>query len=349
MLRKSLKKFSSKLSWNLSTSKRQVIEFSATRICPVGCKYCPQPLLSKATNKNLNSKNLNFLSFQKYLRNISNNNLKIMWTGYSEPLLNKEFPEMVNYAFNLGIEQEISTTLTGQERCIDFLCETSAFKKIMLHLPDNNSLMENGFLKVDAIYLKRLKKVLGIFNKKNHPIIKLICFGEDYHPDIKAIIDEKKYSDKLGSNKARKYLGSRSGAINALLPGIIAGKIGSFFISGTRKPVSNFSSFLIKYISPKTNIFYCAYKRLNQPVILGDGKMNICCNDYSLRGIIGDISKKSLSDIYDDWYSSKSNDFIKGKLEPCIDCEYYRVIRLNDIFEFYLKILKKYLKKILHS
>lgn len=347
MLGKILKKISSKLSWDLSTSNRQVIEFSATRICPVGCKYCPQSLLKKATNKNVNSKNLDFISFQKYLSNISIDNLKIMWTGYSEPLLNKEFPEMVNYAFNQGIEQEISTTLTGQERGIDFLCETSAFSKIMLHLPDNNSLMENGFLKVDEIYIKRLQKVLRIFNRKNHPVIKLICFGEDYHPDIKAIIGDEKYADKLGSNKARKYLGSRSGAINSLLPGIISGKIGSFFISGTRKPVSDFSAFMIKHFSPKTNIFYCAYKRLNQPVILGDGKMNICCNDYSLRGIIGDLSNKNLTDIYDDWYSSKSNDFIEGKLEPCMDCEYYRVIRFNDIVAYYLKIIKKYIKKFL--
>ena len=50
----------------------------------------------------------------------------------------------------------------------------------IFHLPDNNSLMENGYLKVDEIYIKRLQKVLRIFNKKNHPIIKLICFGEDY-------------------------------------------------------------------------------------------------------------------------------------------------------------------------
>ena len=348
MIKKIFKKFVYKLVWDFSTTKNQTIEFSSTRLCPVGCKYCPQSLLKSVTNKDINSKNLTFINFKKYLSNVSKNNLKIMWTGYSEPLLNKEFPLMADYAKKLGIEQEISTTLTGQDKCIDYLCTSNSLSKIMLHLPDDNSLMESGFLKVDENYIDRFRKVLSILEKENHPKIKLVCFGKDYHPKLKEIIMEEEYFSKIGKYKPRRYLGSRSGAIKAIWPGLISGKIGGFFRKGSRIPISKFYTFVLKNFIPKTNIYYCSYKRLNQPVILGDGKMNICCNDYSLRGIIGDLSSGNLNDIYKNWYFENGDKLIKGKLEPCVDCEYYRVLGVNDFVNFYFLALKKKIKKFFY-
>ena len=345
MLQKFFRKIAYKLSWDLSTNNSQVIEFSAVKLCPVGCKYCPQTLLSEVTNKNLNSSNLTFANFKNYLEQISKENLRIAWTGYSEPLLNREFPDMVDYAQSLGIHQEISTTLTGNIKCLDYLSKTEAIEKITLHLPDNNGLMENGFLQVDDNYLERLRKILTILDRKTPPLVKLICFGKDYHPKIKEIINEEKYINKLGNFKSRQFLGSRSGAIKSFMPGIVTGKIGQYFRKSTRIPLSSISSLFIKFLSPKTNIYYCSYQRLNQPVILGDGKMNICCNDYSLRGIIGDLGKNKLTRIYKNWYKDNCYNFIYGKLEPCTDCEFYRPIRLDEIFKYYLKEIKSIFKK----
>ena len=63
-----------------------------------------------------------------------------------------------------------------------------------------DGLMENGFLQVDDNYLERLRKILTILDRKTPPLVKLLCFGKDYHPKIKKISCKKFFGKSYPSN-----------------------------------------------------------------------------------------------------------------------------------------------------
>ena len=79
----------------LSTQKEKSIQITSAMSCPVNCEYCPQETLRE--NKGSRKNNLDLKDFKQYLKNIPQDTV-IRWTGYSEPLLAKDFPEMVLHA-----------------------------------------------------------------------------------------------------------------------------------------------------------------------------------------------------------------------------------------------------------
>ena len=182
---------SKKLSWYLSTRSRKDIhiEISAVKHCSIRCTYCPQDQLLKSSSNEKNSSNLTLDKFKEYLNNLPKEYLTIYWTGYAEPCLNKNFPEMVEYAYNLGIKQGISTTLVGHDHCIEFLSRTNAFnKEFMLHLPDNDGNMETGSLRVNEKYLSKLRRVISSFDNGKSSKLATMCLGKNYHKSIESLI-----------------------------------------------------------------------------------------------------------------------------------------------------------------
>ena len=282
------------------------IEISAVKICAVRCEYCPQDLLisaSKATS--FNNSRFDLDTFLSCIDNADlTGNRNIYWTGYSEPCLNSLFPEMVELADQRGFVQSISTTLVGHQRCIDFLCDSLIIKSIGLHLPDDKGMMEKGRLKVDKKYINNLRNLLDVklSQRDIDPSIKVstLTFGRDYHPDIKVVISDPKYIPLLSIAKPYVTIHSRAGSV----PESSVLKIGF-------KKVQNSGIMFFKALfnSPLPFLpYHCAYRRLKQPVLLGSGYLNICCMDYGLRGIIGDLSKQKLSSIYHDWELNEGED-----------------------------------------
>ena len=334
---------SKNLSWYLSTRPRKDlhVEISAVKHCSIRCTYCPQDQLLKSSNNEKNSSNLTLEKFKHYLNNLPKEYLSIYWTGYSEPCLNKNLPEMVEYAYNLGIKQGISTTLVGHNRCIDYLSTTKAInKELMLHLPDNDGNMETGALKVNEKYLSKLKLIISSFDNRKSEKLLTMCLGNKYHKSIESLIRSmgKSYLIKCDEN-----FYTRTGNINIKdFNNYSSFNLYNLINSIKKRPIKSLKKFKhiikknilskIKYIIDiKTNTYYCSFKRLNQPVVLGDGKMNICCQDYNLSCIVGDLNNNHYDDIYKKWFSENSSDFVNGKLTPCTKCEFYRPITLGKI------------------
>ena len=303
-----------------------------TRSCSVRCEYCPQDQLVIA-GAMLGQSHLSFEMFAKCVDNISGDIKRIHWTGYAEPCLSKDFPKMVLHAKSKGFDQMVSTTLVGHEHCIDFLATTDAVATIVLHLPDANSLMERGSLKVDNNYVERLRKFLeGRLQHLNTSIcdITSVTFGESYHPKIASVLADRRYQPVLLSSTVSSKIHSRAGAVRNF-SGFSIGMISRKALVGRQKAIL-YITVVLKSIS--LPLHRCSYLKFRQPVLLPDGQLNLCCMDYGLRGILGNLSKIPLNTIYSNWSEQNMDAFVKGKLSPCLECEYYQHVSLYDFLRY---------------
>ena len=294
----------------LSTKfKKNRLEITSTIGCAMMCDYCPQTLIKSTLDKNIDNRILNKESFLKYFDNISNNTI-IHWSGYSEPLAHKDFEFFVNYLSENKYEQHISTTMFGRNSTEEYMSKTKVFKSITFHLPDDSNLMK---LKVTERYLKNLKGALinhsKYLNKKN---IYIVVFGKGFNPQVKSLINNLINTGILSNDSIdiRDHLHSRNGEI-----------LNEDFRTNISGGIDNDK----KNKLLKSKLYYCSYGRLDQGVLLPNGDINLCCQDYSLKGIIGNLRKKNLNELYNQDIIFEKN-FHKGEYNLCKKCEYYKNI-----------------------
>jgi hypothetical protein len=298
------RRFDKFFSKTLSTNKKDILEISTSVGCAMLCEYCPQEI-HKINGKNI-PKRLTIDVFKKVLDNIESKT-RIHWTGYSEPLGNKYFPEFVEMVKKKGNFQLISTTMHGHANCIDFMKKTTSFSQITYHLPDDKNLMK---LKVDNEYLSNLRDSIVSQSKYISKNIDILVIGDDFQVDVKKVINELLDQKILSISQIdiRKHLHTRS------------------------SQVKNFEGFYnseIQKVDPqkKNKLFYCDKKRLNHGVLVPDGRISLCCHDYSLSFFQGDLKNNSLTNIYKQKQIYEENtNFITGKFYPCSKCEYYKYI-----------------------
>ena len=326
------------LSHSYKESNTLHIEITAVRSCSVGCSYCPQPLLAQSSReKSINNKNLTLENLKKYIKNLhlKNKQLVVHWTGYSEACLNIEFAEMSKYLFSLNYKQIISTTLVGHTHNFEYLARSNAFNSIGLHLPDNDGLMEKGSLKVNDNYINRLKTFLNNFEsnfKNKNTKLNALTFGKRYHPEIEIILKEKDYLfNKIVNHET---LSSRAGGVNKKM----------FEEKYLKRKISIFKLFkifikkVINFIDIPLPIKHCKHKKLgSQPVLLGDGNLNICCHDYSIQGIICNLNNEDYNSGIKTWHNKIMPSFLAGDYYPCKNCEMYQNLNLKDLFKLNLK------------
>lgn len=290
-----------------SKNKVDRIEISVRSSCGKMCDYCPQDRyinaykhLSKSENKSLTLEMMRLLVVNIPV------STQIRWTGFTEPFDFSEFPDIVAYLNDLGYEQVISTTLLGPYKSQSFFIENLAIFKygITLHLPDQEGLMKGRFNDVYAEYVENVLRRLRDENIK----YEVFLIGDDLHNSVKGIV-EKHVKDSKNPNSSfvkAKYLNTRVGAIDASL----------FRLR---------SSDAIKKDGVK---YHCAYRRLNQGVLLPNGSVALCCQDYGLELVLGNLKEASLTALYstieDD--PEMREQFESGKLAPCVRCEHYRPI-----------------------
>ena len=78
-------------------------------------------------------------------------------------------------------------------------------------------------------------------------------------------------------------------------------------------------------------VFGCTYKRMNQGVLLPNGSVSLCCNDYGLKTILGNLQFDDLNFIYNKIENNPETkaQFSKGEFAGCLGCEHYRDISNN--------------------
>ena len=285
-----------------SYRKAFTVEITSILGCSVDCAYCPQDQLRKEGKGR--KKIISCDDFEKAIDNIDIKT-QIGWTGYSEPCLHPDLERMANYVALKGIPQYISTTLAGCEKSIDFVIRSKIFRSFTLHLPDNLGLMKG--LKVDELYAQRLKTCL--YQKLKDGLastVSVTCFGDDLHPLIKDIVLNAHKSGCIGNRfSLLKLVNSRSGGLK-------------------EDTLKDIGFKVIKYDSTlKEGHYYCKIRKINSPVLIPDGTLNICSCNYGLDNLYGNLFQEKLSVLRKKWILNQSYDFSKGTLRPCTQCENY--------------------------
>ena len=293
-------------SFDKSKSDQPRLEISVKGGCGRLCAYCPQELYITQFKKIAKGKMLTYDDIVLYSKNIPNETL-ISWTGYTEPLDCKDFTEIVEHFHQRGLPQLISTTLCGTKKSTAYFVENvDKFSAgISLHVPDNEGLMRGRF---DESYAAQLQKVL--INIRANPEIKCDIFliGDEVHRSIASTVAEACSFQNVEFVSA-KYLNTRNSSVDA-------GKFG--LLSSVSQRSSN-------------ERFMCSYKRLNRGVLLPNGDVTLCCQDYGLERILGNLKAMSLEDIYKviENHVQWSEDFKAGRFYPCVKCEHYTTIDNN--------------------
>ncbi|WP_028575561.1 radical SAM/SPASM domain-containing protein [Desulfonatronovibrio hydrogenovorans] len=264
-----------------SSSSKKVnvthLEITTKVGCQNMCPYCPQDLLINSYKKISDVTYLQLSKFKNIVDNLPRN-IKINFTGFCEPFLNKSCIDMIEYANSKNREITISTTISGlQMKHIDRL-EKIPFSLFAIHMPSKN----DKFLTSNN-YKQKIKKIIdsNISNKSFH------CHGKNIL--LKEIIEHDNFKIKF-------------------IPPISR--------SGNLQDIKTLG---------KTGPVTCK-RNYSHPVLLPNGDLVICCMDYGLKFIIGNITKNTLNEIYS---SDKFIEFLElnqndtGSL--CHKCDAYGV------------------------
>lgn len=309
LLRLLTKKFDKKISLFLSKTKwspgnfPRTLEVTTTVGCAMMCDYCPQDAYKK--NGKEYPKVLSLETFKSAMENVDNT-VKVHWTGFSEPLHCKDFPLMVDYLYKRGFRMHISTTMFGRDHCREFMCNSKAFEQTTFHLPDDKNRMH---LKVTDKYLDYLEKAL-VFQSKNvtKKKFEVMVIGNDFQPQVRELINNLLNKKIISQSQiyVRKHLVTRAGSV----------KVED--IEGFDQQIS-FS----KKTDKNKKLYYCGYGRLKQGVLLTNGTLAICANDYSIEHNVGSLIENKIDDLYKHKKLFSNEEFIYGDKSPCKNCEFY--------------------------
>ena len=95
-----------------------------------------------------------------------------------------------------------------------------------------------------------------------------------------------------------------------------ASQIGDF--EGFRK------NSILKKSNDNNRLYYCGYGRLNKGVMLTNGSLAICCNDYSIEHNVGSLIENKLDELYKHEKLFLNEEFISGQKPLCKRCEFYK-------------------------
>jgi MoaA/NifB/PqqE/SkfB family radical SAM enzyme len=130
-------------------------EITTNSRCPVNCSICPQLVFQKTYGGR--TQMLSLEDFKKAISTIPKD-VKISFSGFSEPFVNPEAIDMVLYAKKNGWKTMINTTLVGLTPSdIDRLAEGDPYYNVVLHLPDN---LNNAQIPLTQNYKDTLIKAL---------------------------------------------------------------------------------------------------------------------------------------------------------------------------------------------
>jgi len=284
--------------------------------CRVDCDFCPQTLLmdkySSLTNiENISYGNPSFMSFDVFKTCLDKipKEVTVSFGGYSEAFLNPECIKMIVYTHNSGHQIEIYSTLVGLK-----LEDIEQFKHIPLthfhiHLPDAKMFAK---IAVNKNYIAVLKKLLTSDIKN----LTAMTMGP-LHPKIKEILDTDVEVEKMIS---------RAGNLENVKPESPTEKgnteIGNYEFKKKLGPLSC-------HMVNKKNL----EDELNHNVLLPNGDVTLCCMDYGLQNILGNLLKTG----YESLFHNEQYEKIRKKLKAqdsdiiCRNCN--EAISENELTE----------------
>ena len=250
--------------------------------CNFKCKFCPTgdiDLMKKTAGRNFG--NMDFDLYKKIIDDLNDfdDNIKLLHLyKEGEPLLNPNFPKMVEYAKNSKKINKISTTTNAyllNEQLSSNIIE-AGLDRINISIEGINEEQYFNIANVKIDFQKLVNKITYFYNNKNKCEVAIKIVGNNLTED-----DKKKFYNIFGDISDFIFIENISPAWSG------------FEIDKSIKINKDISIIgdKIKYTYVCPQIFYSI-------AINSNGTSSPCCSDWSRYLIIGDINKSSLIDIW---------------------------------------------------
>lgn len=243
--------------------------------CPLVCTYCPQDKLIAAYGKSA-ERNMSVNVFERIIERVPKH-VRIHFSGFVEPWSNPEATSMLKIALEKNRRVAIYTTLLGMS-VEDSLSIKKMFKvyaeqisHMCIHLPDHQMNMR-GY-KGSHTYRTVLKNFLQTYEEAVLPKHKLQFITMDSSASGRVHTDISDLVIPLSPWKGHTRGGN--------LDDTAAEKIGAL-----TTPCNDFS------LCCGRTVFY------DHNVVLPNGDVSLCCMDYSLEHVIGNILTSNYWDIF---------------------------------------------------
>ena len=241
------------------------MEISTNVACRVQCDFCPQELhIEQYSNKN-NLNDISYgqptqMSFDTFKKCLSTipKSVIIAFCGYTEPFLNPDCSKMVLHAYENGYTIEVFTTLVGMNQEDVEILKQVKYKVFHLHLPDEKNIAK---IAVNNDYLNVFKKILS-----DIPGVTGMSMGNMHQ-------------------KIREVLGKD------LLPDVMINRAGNVKLV---KPTPKKIGPLVCKRDSKLDLLDI----VDENVLLPNGDVGLCCMDYGLQHIIGNLLELSYDSLF---------------------------------------------------
>lgn len=237
----------------------EALEITTRVGCKVACSYCPQNNYIKNYLDRSKITLMSFDTFQKCIDKIPRN-LRIAFSGFTEPFLNPECIKMIEYANSLNFNIYIFTTTVGITKAdIDKLRKIK-ISRFVVHLPDNKGYTriepnENYFSIMDEL-IESIPNIIFLFVRG--PLL-----SEDIHPKVKKYLKEKK---KFVYNHMMHL------------------RCGNLEIEGLS----------LRRINGSLQVCF----RMKTNILLPNGDVVLCCMDFGQKHILGNLLSSNYESLF---------------------------------------------------
>ncbi len=248
--------------WEYKRTRTPIIEVTARIGCAVNCKYCPQKLLVKRYyDGRPDRKGVMALSdYKRYLDKCPDNTI-VDFSGFVEPFLVDESIDMMEYTNINHHEMTLFTTLRGLTVESAKRVLEMPFQYVCLHTPD-----KDGYANIPMTdeYFKVLEMFMDAKKENRDPFIDVANCQSEPHPEI-----VKRVRGRL---KIYCEMSDRAGNLDEEDP-------------------------VLTHVNTKGNIYCSRAFGLNHNVLLPDGSLVLCCNDFGLVNILGNLNTQTYDEI----------------------------------------------------
>lgn len=289
------------MEWSEDDIFKGNIEITTKIGCSNMCEYCPQMKLIKKYQSPARMMTLE--NFKKYTKDIPPS-LNFHFTGYVEPFDNPIAHELILWGHELGHKLRISTTLEGLSKNQYHAIRDIPWDDFSIHLPSSS-------------YNERI----GIGSTKDlHE-----CGRPKLREDWLEMLDYVCSNKPRGRFTAHPHGGCHPQAIPVLKKNNVPVKDMKLTTRAQNtddekelRKKREESSNKKKKLPPGQNIRgKCA--RVYQPVLLPDGKLALCCADYGLKHVFGDLSKQTWSEYR---HSEQFKHLVRHGADLCDFCDF---------------------------
>ncbi|MCM1038090.1 MAG: SPASM domain-containing protein [Ruminococcus sp.] len=261
------------------------VEITTVIGCKVNCQYCPQPRLLKNYFRDDPDREsvMSMDTFTACLEHLPKE-CHMMFCGMAEPFLNPMCVEMIEQAYRSGRDIELYTTLVGiTEKDFEKIL-TIPVNYVNIHAADRNGYAD---IPVTENYFKLFKTIINHRREDGKMFVNACNTQGEPHPRIKELCNGKIdistiLHDRAGNLEGEALISKRNSA--GILSCTLCGQ------------------------------------DLNHNVLLPDGTLLLCCMDYGMKHVLGNLKDETYEEIMSGDRIAKIKEGLMGNTEIEILC-----------------------------